>query len=57
MYSDEFEKFFGDFLDDHFYDLASDSLFRLCRAAFLSGWLAAGGTHPCRELDFSDDRE
>ncbi len=49
MYSNEFEKAFGDFLDRHEYDEAENALFAMVRIAFSAGWQAAGGTPPQSE--------
>lgn len=46
MMNNEFEKSFADFLDGAEYDKAADALFMVARAAFLAGWLAAGGENP-----------
>lgn len=46
MYSDDFEKAFGDFLESEVYDRGEDALFTLTRAAFIAGWKAAGGEPP-----------
>jgi deoxyribodipyrimidine photolyase len=42
----EFERYFSDFIDKREYDEAENMLFLIVRAAFLSGWLAAGGIDP-----------
>lgn len=51
----DFEGAFSDFIDQKEYDKAEvelsngavkESLFEIVRAAFKSGWLAAGGTEP-----------
>jgi len=39
----DFEQAFSDFLERPEYDRAEAELFRIARAAFLAGWLAAGG--------------
>lgn len=46
MYSNKFEDAFSDFLEQREYDRAEDFLFSLARAAFVAGWLAAGGEPP-----------
>ncbi len=43
MNSDNFEKAFNDFLERKEYDEAENALFEIVRAAFMAGWLAAGG--------------
>lgn len=43
MQNNEFEEAFGRFLEQAAYDDAEAALFSLARAAFLAGWLAAGG--------------
>jgi len=52
MYSNEFEKAFGDFLDRHEYDEAEAYLFSMVRLAFVAGWKAAGGDPPKPERIF-----
>ena len=49
MYSNKFEKAFGDFLDRHEYDEAEAYLFSMVRLAFVAGWKAAGGDPPKSE--------
>lgn len=41
-----FEQAFETFLESEQYDQAEDALFSLARAAFLAGWVAAGGKPP-----------
>jgi len=41
MYSDEFERTFGEFLDSDEYEQLSALLFDLSRKAFAAGWRAA----------------
>jgi len=43
MHSNDFEEKFDAFLEDKSYDLASEALFHVVRAAFTAGWEAAGG--------------
>ena len=52
MMSDQFEIAFGEFIEQQEYDSAAQAMFCLARAAFLSGWLAAGGTAPQDEQLF-----
>ena len=55
MHSNDFEEKFDAFLEDKSYDLASEALFHVVRAAFTAGWEAAGGTPhaPYRLPEFS----
>lgn len=41
--TDEFEKAFGNYLEQSAYDDAEESLFSMIRSAFIAGWKAAGG--------------
>lgn len=49
MYSNKFEKAFGNFLDRHEYDEAEAYLFSMVRLAFVAGWKTAGGDPPKSE--------
>ena len=49
MYSNKFEKAFGNFLDRHEYAEAEAYLFSMVRLAFVAGWKAAGGDPPKSE--------
>ena len=44
MMSNAFEEAFDHFIAQAVYDRAEQSLFDRTRAAFLAGWLAAGGS-------------
>ena len=46
MMSNAFEAAFDAFLERREYDEAQQAQFALVRAAFLAGWLAAGGDRP-----------
>ena len=46
MMSNAFEAVFDAFLERREYDEAQQAQFALVRAAFLAGWLAAGGDRP-----------
>lgn len=46
MMSNAFESAFDAFLGQREYDEAQQAQFALVRAAFLAGWLAAGGQPP-----------
>lgn len=46
MMSNAFEAAFDAFLERREYDEAQQVQFALLRAAFLAGWLAAGGDRP-----------
>ena len=46
MMSNEFEAAFDRFLEADAYEEADGAVFALARAAFLAGWLAAGGARP-----------
>lgn len=52
MMSNEFEQAFDEFLEHPEYDGAENAIFALTRAAFLAGWLAAGGEQPQTERVF-----
>lgn len=54
MHSNEFEEKFDAFLENKSYDLASEALFHVVRAAFTAGWKAAGGP-PTEQYHFSDE--
>jgi len=49
----DFEKSFGDFIDQKEYDQAEDALFTIVRASYRAGWLAAGGSKPKPQKDFN----
>ena len=44
MMSNEYEEAFDRFLESSVCDETNEAVFALSRAAFLAGWLAAGGT-------------
>lgn len=52
MMPNGFEEAFGTFLERREYDEAESALFSIVRAAFLSGWLAAGGEQPIPQKVF-----
>mgnify|MGYP004556786965 CR=1 FL=1 len=52
MMPDQFESAFGKFIEQQEYDGAAQAIFSLARAAFLAGWLAAGGDAPQNERLF-----
>lgn len=39
-----FEEAFGDFIDGEMYDEVEKILFSIVRAAYIAGWMAAGGS-------------
>lgn len=46
LQSNDFEKAYGDFIDNWEYDKMQNLLFSLIRTSFTAGWQAAGGTPP-----------
>ena len=46
------EQAFDDFLETRVWDAAQQALFDALRAAFLAGWMAAGGELPREERIF-----
>ena len=54
MNREDYEKYFDDFLENKVYDDAEDGIFRLVRAAFKAGFLAAGGKYPDDEEGIVD---
>ena len=52
MHSNDFEKFFADFLERREYDEWQSALFMLVRISFEAGWKAAGGDPPVPQKIF-----
>ena len=52
MRSNEYEAAFSAFLERHEYDEAAQAVYDLTSAAFLAGWMAAGGDLPQEERIF-----
>lgn len=52
MYSNDFEKAFGDFLDGNEHDQQQNIIFAMVRSAFAAGWIAAGGKPPKHQRIF-----
>ncbi len=44
--SDRFEEAFSHFLEDQSYEDVEDAVFTVVRAAYIAGWVAAGGEPP-----------
>lgn len=52
LYQEKFDSALEKFLQAPVYGAAKDAVFTLTRAAFLAGWLAAGGASPQEERIF-----